>query len=436
MIRILERIGLSLIIFAAANVYGLVRIFSNSFIIIPVLVLFIIANILPELKNVPGMRLKVLSGGINLLVSFLISMVLGATFLIWLAVERYDSFWINLLIFVVAENIVFWNGIIRIYAVSVQLGIKWRVIGIICGPIPVVHLIVLIKLINIASSELKFEVNKILKDSERAQSRECNTKYPILLVHGVFFRDSRYLNYWGRIPKELERNGAVIFYGNQESAGSIEACGKQLAERIEGIVKTTGCGKVNIIAHSKGGLDSRYAISMCGADRYTASLTTINTPHRGCIFADYLLKKISPRICASVAKKYNSTLKKLGDSSPDFLGAVNDLTSSSCSSFNDKVKDVETVVYRSCGSFMIRAGSGKFPLNMSYPLVRHFDGQNDGLVSVASMPWGESFRVVAPEGKRGVSHGDMIDLNRENIDGFDVREFYVDILKDLKASGL
>ena len=51
MIRILERIGLSLIIFAAANVYGLVRIFSNSFIIIPVLVLFIIANILPELKK-------------------------------------------------------------------------------------------------------------------------------------------------------------------------------------------------------------------------------------------------------------------------------------------------------------------------------------------------------------------------------------------------
>ena len=154
-------------------------------------------------------------------------------------------------------------------------------------------------------------------------------------------------------------------------------------------------------------------------------------------FADYLLKKISPRICASVAKKYNSTLKKLGDSSPDFLGAVNDLTSSSCSSFNDKVKDVETVVYRSCGSFMIRAVKRKISsYTCRIRLSGILDGQNDGLVSVASMPWGESFRVVAPEGKRGVSHGDMIDLNRENIDGFDVREFYVDILKDLKASGL
>ena len=26
---------------------------------------------------------------------------------------------------------------------------------------------------------------------------------------------------------------------------------------------------------------------------------------------------------------------------------------------------------------------------------------------------------------RGISHGDMIDLNRENIRDFDVREFYV-----------
>ena len=66
----------------------------------------------------------------------------------------------------------------------------------------------------------------------------------------------------------------------------------ELAERIRQIVEETGCEKVNIIAHSKGGLDSRYAISECGMGKYVASLTTINTPHRGCEFADYLLSKI------------------------------------------------------------------------------------------------------------------------------------------------
>ena len=57
-------------------------------------------------------------------------------------------------------------------------------------------------------------------DAARAGDKVCATKYPILMVHGVFFRDFRYLNYWGRIPAELEKNGARIFYGNRQSACS------------------------------------------------------------------------------------------------------------------------------------------------------------------------------------------------------------------------
>ena len=37
--------------------------------------------------------------------------------------------------------------------------------------------------------------------------------------------------------------------------------------------------------------------------------------------------------------------------------------------------------------------------------------------------------------KRGISHGDMIDLNRENIAEFDVREFYVQLVNMLKVHG-
>ncbi|NBI84245.1 hypothetical protein D3Z48_19735 [Clostridiaceae bacterium] len=37
--------------------------------------------------------------------------------------------------------------------------------------------------------------------------------------------------------------------------------------------------------------------------------------------------------------------------------------------------------------------------------------------------------------KRGISHGDVVDLNRENIRGFDVREFYVKLAADLKRRG-
>ena len=49
--------------------------------------------------------------------------------------------------------------------------------------------------------------------------------------------------------------------------------------------------------------------------------------------------------------------------------------------------------------------------------------------------WGESYRFLTAGGKRGISHGDMIDMNRENFDGFDVREFYVQLVHDLKKRG-
>ena len=74
-------------------------------------------------------------------------------------------------------------------------------------------------------------------------------------------------------------------------------------------------------------------------------------------------------------------------------------------------------------------------MNVSYLLVKKTDGANDGLVSVESMKWGESFRLVSPPGRRGITHADMIDLNRENIKGFDIRSFYIDLVSELKNQG-
>ena len=76
----------------------------------------------------------------------------------------------------------------------------------------------------------------------------------------------------------------------------------------------------------KGGLDARYACSRLGLAPLVASLTTINTPHRGCAFADWLLSRVSPRFRDGVARTYNAALRRLGDRSPDFLAAVTDLT--------------------------------------------------------------------------------------------------------------
>jgi len=408
---------------------------------------FLYINLFPSLtvRKTSTRRNKILADGIALLQLFLATTIAEILFVplyfLFLrpeasgAAARGAGPVISVLLLILAEIVLFWNGIIRVYASSVQLGLKWRVIGIVCGFIPLVHIWALCRIIAIASREAAFEEEKYLLDQVRAQSRICHTKYPLLLVHGVFFRDFRFFNYWGRIPHALKQNGAVIYYGSQQSAASVASCGQELAARIRSIVEETGCEKVNIIAHSKGGLDSRYAISACGASPYTASLTTINTPHRGCIFADYLLEKIPQRIQKSVARKYNAALRKFGDTNPDFLAAVRDLTASACTLRNQKLPDSPDVYYQSVGSQMNCASSGRFPLNMAYPLVRHFDGANDGLVSMESARWGENFTGLTTAEGRGVSHGDMIDLNRENIPGFDVREFYVNLVADLRKRG-
>lgn len=240
---------------------------------------------------------------------------------------------------VLLEAIVFWNGMIRVYLTSVQLGLKHRVLAALCGWIPILNIWYLRKIIRITADEAEFETEKWELDTARAESEICKTKYPILLVHGVFFRDFRYVNYWGRIPKELQRNGATVYYGQQQSAAAVEDSGRELADRIRQILAETGCEKVNIIAHSKGGLDSRAAIAHAGCAPCVASLTTINTPHRGCIFAEYLLKKIPAAARQKIADTYNAALKRLGDEAPDFLAAVTDLTASACEARNAATPD-------------------------------------------------------------------------------------------------
>lgn len=403
---------------------------------------FLIFNILPSFRKYPSLRLRVLGDGAELLLVFFVSCCVSVPFLVFAIIWAVDgtltipALIVYLVILILGEAVVFWNGIIRVYCTSVQLGVRYRVLGIALGFVPIANLVMLMIIYIRTSRECRSETALAKRDEERAHLRVCGTKYPILLVHGVFFRDSKLLNYWGRVPAELEKNGAVLYYGEQQSAASVANSAKELAARIEQIVQETGCEKVNIIAHSKGGLDSRYAISKLGSDKYVASLTTINTPHRGCLFAEYLLGKAPEKLVKTIENTYNTAFRKLGDTDPDFMAAVTDLTNSRCTEFNENVPDAAGVVYQSFGSKSAKARSGRFPLNVSYPVVKKFDGDNDGLVALTSAEWGEKFTPVYPTGNRGITHADVIDLNREDFKGFDVREFYVQIVSELRERGL
>ena len=424
----------------AANCYWLFRVYFSPISIALTAALFLAANILPWfLRNLPTWRLRFCHHGALCLKIFLaaaaLSVIHHIVIAFYLFPAQYMTWILSAVVCICALAILFWNGILSIYLSSVQLGIRNRAIGILCSCIPLLNIFVLAFLIRTVGREVQFESEKIQFNRSRKDRQICATKYPILLVHGVFFRDMPLVNYWGRIPNELKQNGAQIFYGKQQSAASVDDCAQEICARIREILQETGAEKVNLIGHSKGGLDCRRAVTLGDTAAHVASLTTVNTPHRGCEFADYLLEKVPSGVQQKIAGGYNAAMRKFGDPDPDFMAAVQDLTASRCRAFNDATPDCAGIYYQSVGSQLDRAGGGKFPLNLTYLFVKRFDGPNDGLVSESSFPWGAKFTMLRASGKRGISHGDVVDLNRENIPGFDVREFYVQLVADLKERG-
>ena len=262
-----------------------------------------------------------------------------------------------------------------------------------------------------------------------------NLKYPILLVHGMGFRDNKRISYWGRIPKMLEEMGCVVYYGHQDSNADIETNGKHLAERIKQIVDETGCEKVNIIAHSKGGLDSRYAISSLGMHTYVASLTTLSTPHHGSKTVDILMK--SPKFLVKfVGFCADIWFRLLGDKKPNTYKVFQSFTTGAAWEFNMQNPNYDDVYYQSYAFVMKHAFSDIF---MFFPnlVVSLLEGMNDGLLIPESVWWGNFKGVYKGVGRRGISHCDQIDMRRRPLckkqgEGIsDILEIYKEIVDEL-----
>lgn len=435
----------NLIIIALLNIMLIIDMFRLgtvvSIISVPALIVFfIIYNIFPVKSDLPQTRLRILAGGYELMLSAICCVTFEAFLYLYICLYSMAEYKTHILIMNAVVScllavILLLNGIIRMFVCSSQIGILPRVLLLFCWWVPIINIILLKKFFGTSGREYEFASNKYKLNEDRKQKQICKTKYPLLMVHGIFFRDWKNYNYWGRIPKELINNGAVIFYGNQQSSASVEQSAEELKECIIKNIEETKCEKVNIIAHSKGGLDSRYAISCLGMGKYIASLTTINTPHHGCNYVGKILNAVPEKGLMKLGKKYESLYSKLGDENPDFFNGLSGLTDKECARLNDIMKDDENVLYQSVGSRMKSYSGAIFPLNIGYLMIKGFEGDNDGLVSTKSMEWGNFLGVLSPKGKQGISHGDVIDLTRKNIKGFDVCEFYVDLVSKLKQNG-
>ncbi len=269
-----------------------------------------------------------------------------------------------------------------------------------------------------------------------------SVQYPILLVHGMGFHDHKLFNYWGRIPKRLEQQGAKIFYGCQDSHASMEDNAHFLYERVTKIIQETGAKKVNIIAHSKGGLDSRFMISYLDKGTYVASLTTLSTPHRGSHTVDVLLRMpdVLVRVIAYICDWWYGIL---GDQKPDSYRVFHELETGHMEELNHQMSDVKGVYYQSY-AFVMKHVWSDLLMMIPWMVVRAIEGVSDGLVTPDSAAWGEFRGIYTGSGQKGISHCDVVDRRRRRFSKrepqkgqvSDMADFYTTLVQELKERGL
>ncbi|MEI6132268.1 MAG: hypothetical protein WCQ41_05545 [Bacillota bacterium] len=264
------------------------------------------------------------------------------------------------------------------------------------------------------------------------KSKSCSTKYPIIFIHGTGVRHNDFLNFWGRIPKALTDRGATIFYARSDAFGTLEANAESIKEYILEVIGDSE--KVNLIAHSRGGLEGRYLISKLGMAEKVASLSTISTPHRGSKTLE-IFRKFPGFIIHAAAFFVNFYYRIFGDKKPDFFTFVKQISSSECEKFNAEVIDVPQVYYQSYAMKMKNAFSDIL-LFFPYLVLKAVEGDNDGIVAVNSAAWGDFHGVITGKKNRGVSHVDSVDLRRTDSSGFDIRKTYIELVERLVSKGL
>jgi len=260
--------------------------------------------------------------------------------------------------------------------------------------------------------------------------KNISLKYPIIFVHGIIAHDRfKYFSFWGKIPKILEESGIKVFFGNTDSWGSCESNAKILKENIEKILIETRVEKVNIVAHSKGGIDSRYLIWKYNFGDKIASLTTISTPHHGSELADLIFKY--PVLHFGIIKKILNIFGKLyGDINPDLFNVNYQLTTKKMKEFNENILMDKKVYYQSIYTSM-KNSFDDLMFFYTYLYLKIKVGENDGFVCAYSSKWGNNVRKI----KGGISHAEILGYKNKKISGINIPDIYFEIITDLNKKG-
>jgi predicted alpha/beta hydrolase family esterase len=111
-----------------------------------------------------------------------------------------------------------------------------------------------------------------------------STTLPVLLIHG-YMEDAAVWNKWVDLLKKDDISVyPITFKQSDDKCGSSAEHAKELSKIIGQIKDETGKNKVNIVGHSKGGLDAR--VYLANNTKDVANLVMIGTPNAGSPLAE------------------------------------------------------------------------------------------------------------------------------------------------------
>ena len=295
-----------------------------------------------------------------------------------------------------------------------------------------------------------------------AAGKGSDAPYPFVFMHGMagfaqLDLGVTDITYYDGVVEDLTKRGEQVFVTIVPPYDTSEARAVALSKQIDQILVRTGKTKVNLIAHSQGGLDARIIASPNGlgyGDRI-ASVTTIATPHHGTKVADGVLGLTDalPSVVNDLTNDFLHLLEKSSyelSNDPHLQAQIHEMSVKNMTDvFNPTYVDDARVAYASyAGRTNLRSGTGvcdggKIPNQPSVvdpaqaimagtALYLEHGGDkivNDGLVTVESAKWGVFVQCVAADHLKEVG---QIGVAADN---FDHLQFYRDVTARVRASG-
>lgn len=281
--------------------------------------------------------------------------------------------------------------------------------------------------------------------------------YPIVLVHGFAgFQNIGPVNYFFNVARTLRDDGNSVYEAELPPFQSPDARAAVLATFVDRALRETQRGRVILIAHSQGGLDSRFLISSLGYGDRVAALVTVSSPHRGTRLADLFLGIVpgaSDALLNTVAGFFG-ILYNDARARSDLRASLTAMSEANIARFNAQNPDDPRVIYWSyagrsggrdgsaaCGGSEIANNPSRIdlpfaPLAITISALEQGDPArhvNDGLVEVQSARWGRFMGCVPADHFDEI--GQIAHLIPDLVSGFDHRAFYRDVVHRLRREG-